>query len=63
MRTVLGSALLVAALATSAMAQDGPTLSIGDAVPAIDIQHFFQGDAIEEFSKEKTYVLEFWATW
>ena len=63
MSRAFGAALLIAAFATPAMAQEGSSLGIGDPVPAIDIQHFFQGEAVEEFSKEKTYVLEFWATW
>lgn len=55
--------LLALPLASVATAQDQPLLGIGDPVPAIDIEHFFQGEQIEAFSKERIYVLEFWATW
>ena len=54
--------LLVGALAAPAAA-DELGLMIGDPVPTVDIEKFFQGQAIDSFDKEKVYVLEFWATW
>jgi hypothetical protein len=58
------AALLVALpLASAATAQDQPSLGVGDPVPAIDIEHFFKGKEVDAFSKERIYVLEFWATW
>ena len=58
------AALLVALpLAGVVSAQEPAKLGIGDPVPAVDIAHFFSGDAITQFSKERIYVLEFWATW
>ena len=45
--------------ATGAPAQE---LGLGDPVTEVNIEKFFQGDAFTSFSKEKTYVLEFWAT-
>ena len=67
MRRTSFAAVVVAALAclgsvgSTAHAQQ---LGLGDAVPSkIDIEKFFQGDELTRFSKEKTYVLEFWATW
>ena len=62
MRGTLFAPLLLGALAAPALAQDSQ-LGIGDAVPAINIEHFFQGDAVAAFDRQKTYVLEFWATW
>jgi len=38
-------------------------VGVGDPLPAIDIAHFFQGDAIDSLDPNRTYVLEFWATW
>jgi hypothetical protein len=64
MPRTFGLAFLCAALCcVSAAAQETPGLSIGDKAPAIDIAHFFQGTPVKAFDKEKTYVLEFWATW
>ncbi|MBT8485241.1 MAG: redoxin domain-containing protein, partial [Phycisphaerae bacterium] len=49
----------------------GPTITIGDKAPAIDIAHWVKGvevkknkmTPITEFEAGKVYVLEFWATW
>ncbi len=62
MRRTLTAAVLLASCATLP-AFAGDDLMVGDTVPAIDVAHFFQGDAVNQFSKEGTYVLEFWATW
>lgn len=63
MRRLMPLALLTAICAGSPALAQEPTLDLGDPVPAIEIEHFFQGDVVESFSKEKTYVIEFWATW
>ena len=57
----LVSAALAAALCGVATA--APELRPGDEAPGVDIAHFFQGAPVRGFDKEKTYVLEFWATW
>ncbi len=63
MRKTFGVGFLVAALACApAVAQEGSSLSIGDKIPDVDIAHFLKGEPIKNF-KEKTFVLEFWATW
>ena len=60
----LAAALVLALpLAGVATAQGEPTLGVGDTAPAIDIGHYFKGDKVDAFSKERIYVLEFWATW
>jgi thiol-disulfide isomerase/thioredoxin len=41
----------------------GPSLTIGDKAPPIDIAHWLKGDKVEAFEDDKVYVLEFWATW
>ncbi len=64
MRRTVGAAILLAALVgLPAVAQDGSSLSIGDRVPEIQISHFLKGDALDDLDRDKTYVLEFWATW
>lgn len=55
--------LSVGALGTFAPAHADQFFGVGDPVPAVDIDHFFQDAKIESFDKDKTYVLEFWATW
>ena len=46
------------------VAQAPPTpLAIGDDAPAISIDHWVKGDAIEGFEDGQVYVMEFWATW
>ncbi len=39
------------------------TLGVGDSAPKLEIKEFVKGDAVKEFEKGKTYVVEFWATW
>ena len=64
MRATLGAGFLLVALAGApAVAQEGSSLTIGDRVPAIQIAHFFQGEPVKDLHKDRTYVLEFWATW
>ena len=38
-------------------------LIIGDLAPPISIAKWVKGDAVEGFTKDKVYVVEFWATW
>ncbi|HIA71979.1 MAG TPA: redoxin domain-containing protein [Phycisphaerales bacterium] len=38
-------------------------LFIGDKAPAISVDHWIKGDAIEGFEYGQVYVMEFWATW
>ncbi len=38
-------------------------LFIGDKAPAISVDHWIKGDAIEGFEDGQVYVMEFWATW
>ena len=38
-------------------------ISIGDNAPAISIDHWVKGDAIDGFVDGQVYVMEFWATW
>lgn len=52
--------------ATEEAAPEEPALTIGSKAPALDIEHWFSGEAPKqpiEFEKDKVYVVEFWATW
>lgn len=40
-----------------------PTLKVGDAAPAIEVDKWVKGDAVSGFEKGKAYLVEFWATW
>lgn len=62
MRKLFLAAMLVA-LTGGVAAADEPVLSIGDALPAMNISHFLQGDEVAALDKNRIYVLEFWATW
>lgn len=59
MRAVV-AALGLALLPLMASAQ---TLKPGVAAPKIEVQAWTKGEAITEFKKDHTYVVEFWATW
>jgi thiol-disulfide isomerase/thioredoxin len=38
-------------------------LKVGDPAPALKVDKWLQGSQVSEFTKGKTYVVEFWATW
>lgn len=69
MRTTLAAAIASLALALSfspaAHAQEEKKFKVGVEPPAGFADHleFIQGDKVETFSKDKVYVVEFWATW
>lgn len=59
-----------AGLNSTAIAQDAATkqtepspLTVGDKAPAISVESFVKGSAIEAFKPGHIYVMEFWATW
>jgi thiol-disulfide isomerase/thioredoxin len=72
-RTIPLAAVTALALTATTLAQQptddtaeekpAKTLSIGDKAPAIDIEHWVKGEAVEKFEDGKVYVVEFWATW
>ncbi len=61
--TLFAATALAWAVGAPAVAQDGPTLAVGDPAPKIEVKEFVKGQEIQEFAKGKTYVVEFWATW
>jgi thiol-disulfide isomerase/thioredoxin len=70
-KTALLCAALVAALPNPSPAAPqapkaeakAPTLTVGDAAPALSIEKWVKGSPVAGFEKGKTYVVEFWATW
>jgi len=54
------ASLLLVVLGANASAKE---LMIGDPAPKIEVQEFVKGEPVKEFTKGKTYVVEFWATW
>jgi len=50
----------VASLVSVGSAQ---TLGPGSPAPALEVKKWFKGNPIERLEKNKTYVIEFWATW
>jgi thiol-disulfide isomerase/thioredoxin len=63
------TAVAALSLASVAVAQESKeekqskTMTIGDAAPAINIEHWVKGDKVAAFDDGKVYVVEFWATW
>jgi thiol-disulfide isomerase/thioredoxin len=61
------AALLVSisqfAISSSEPARAEEVLNIGDAAPPLAVSSWVKGDKIEKFDPDKTYVVEFWATW
>ena len=57
---VLGFTAALALCGATALAQK---LSPGDAAPELSIAKWFKGEPVKTLEKDKTYVVEFWATW
>ena len=53
-------ALVAGATLTPARAA---TLKVGDPAPKLQVGKWVQGDPVKEFSRDKAYIVEFWATW
>jgi thiol-disulfide isomerase/thioredoxin len=47
----------------AARAEQEITLKMGDPAPKLQVSKWLQGDPVKEFEKDKTYIVEFWATW
>src|SRR5262245_3831572 len=53
----------LALCAASMAAHADDIMNIGDAPPPLAVSSFVKGDKIDSFEHDKTYVVEFWATW
>jgi|BioPla2DNA2_1021312.scaffolds.fasta_scaffold79363_2 thiol-disulfide isomerase/thioredoxin len=60
MKKTIGICLTLFLLSTLAWAA---TLGIGDPAPAIQASQWLKGEPVEALAADKTYVVEFWATW
>jgi thiol-disulfide isomerase/thioredoxin len=54
------AATFLALVAFQARAQ---TLAVGDDAPAIEVSRWAKGEKVERLEKDRSYVVEFWATW
>jgi len=54
---------LIITLNSVAQINEQPLLNIGDPAPKLNKIKWIKGTPIQEFTKGKIYVLEFWATW
>ncbi|MEM7308254.1 MAG: redoxin family protein [Planctomycetota bacterium] len=55
--------LLAALTLSAAPATQDVTLRVGDAAPALRVEHWIKGEPVPSFERGKVYVIEFWATW
>lgn len=55
--------ILLCAINFNINAQPFPSLNIGDAAPPLKVKDWIKGTPIQNFEKDKIYVVEFWATW
>ncbi len=57
--------LSLAAIAIASVATDKtePTLKIGDPAPPLTVSKWLKGEPVKRLDPDKTYVVEFWATW
>jgi len=53
----------LAALAVLAVNVNAASLSVGDPAPGLKASRWVKGEAVEKIEKNRTYVIEFWATW
>ena len=56
-------ALLTVAAALCAAWSSAQELTLGSNAPKLEVKEFVKGEAVKGFEKDKTYVVEFWATW
>jgi thiol-disulfide isomerase/thioredoxin len=53
----------LAALAAFTLTAAAATLSVGDAAPELKVSQWVKGGAVSGLDSNRTYVVEFWATW
>ena len=64
-RNLFQSLAITAALAVTTLISNASaaTLKVGDPAPKLKTGKYVQGDEVKDFAKDKTYLVEFWATW
>ncbi len=55
--------LTVSLLCLGSWQATAQTLSVGDDAPALDVSKWVKGEKFDRLEKDRTYVVEFWATW
>ena len=55
--------LMLAGLAALIVTSNAKALGVGDAAPPLKVSKWVKGEAVEKLATNKTYVVEFWATW
>jgi len=65
---LVGLLLTALTAASSVSVADDGTLTVGDAAPALDVEHWVQDndgklEPVTNFEEGKVYIVEFWATW
>ena len=55
--------LTLAALAALTLNAAAASLGVGDAAPELKVSKWVKGEPVSGFDSNKTYVVEFWATW
>ena len=54
---------LLTGILVQAQNEDTITLHIGDHAPALQVDSWLKGPAIDSFQRGRVYLLDFWATW
>jgi thiol-disulfide isomerase/thioredoxin len=57
------AALIACATVAGSNHLQAATLKVGDAAPKLQVSKWVQGSPVAEFSRDKAYIVEFWATW
>jgi len=57
------SCLAASLLCIASWQASAQTLGVGDNAPAIQVSRWAKGDKVDRLDAERTYVVEFWATW
>src|SRR6185436_18690534 len=57
------TALLTWAAVAASQHTQAANLKVGDPAPKLQVSKWVQGDPVKEFDRDKTYIVEFWATW
>lgn len=63
MRAAITKFALMTGLICGAIFANAEGIGPGSAVPSLSVKTWYKGNAVTEFEKDKTYVVEFWATW
>ncbi|MEI7984002.1 MAG: TlpA disulfide reductase family protein [Armatimonadota bacterium] len=63
MRVAFTKLILATGFILGSVFASADNLGPGSPPPALDVKTWYKGTAVTEFDKNKTYVVEFWATW